>query len=651
MENQGVSLMVTKGSQFVRWLMSLSMVLAVAGLAWGISLVQTLSGQNAGFRFATGEGAGLWLSWKIDGLTLFFLIILLIGQAMASLYALGYLKEYVAKKKSLSPFFISWFLFLGSMYGVLLADDGFTFLLMWEMMSLFSFFLVLYEHESQQNRNSAYIYLVMTHVGTVFLTAATLFLYAKTGSFSFEVWATAIPALTSIQLNLIFLAFFIGLGTKAGFLPFHIWLPYAHSAAPSPVSALMSGVMVKIALYLFLRLVWLMLGPGMSWWGWLFLLIGVLSAVVGILLASVQSDLKKLLAFSTIENVGILGIALGSAFIARSWHNQTAMDLALVAFFWHTFQHMLFKSSLFMEAGNIIQAAHTRNLERLGGLLKVMPKTGFGALIGIIGITALPPLGGFWGELMIFQSLWSNAIGFSNGWGKVFLPVTIGLLAVVGGLSLATFVKWFGISFLGQARSQAAEGAREAPFAQYLPPLIVSGIAVLSVLSPATILGLINLPVSVLRTGETIGIRSYIGKPLSISSAYLLILILALGVVIILTQRGPKRVTETWNCGSPLTPSMQYTATGLTKPIRILFSKVLGSKRNVERDFAESRYSLRSLNYEGNIKEVFEDLFYRPLIHGLLWLASQIRKLQEGSIHLYLCYLLITVVVVLFFGR
>ncbi|WP_407310792.1 proton-conducting transporter membrane subunit [Desulfosporosinus sp. SB140] len=643
--------MVYKGSQFVRWLMSLSLILAGIGLVWGISLIPMLSGQNAGFRFVMGEGAGQSLSWKVDGLTLFFLFILFIGQGLASLYAFGYLQEYAAKGKSLGFFYVAWFLFLGSMYGVLLADDGFAFLLTWEMMSLFSFFLVLYEHEDRQNRNAAYIYLVMTHVGTVFLTAVTLFLYAKTGSFSFEVWANAIPSLTSIQLNLIFLAFFIGLGTKAGFLPFHIWLPYAHSAAPSPVSALMSGVMVKIALYLFFRLVWLILGPGASWWGWLFLIVGGLSAVVGILLASVQSDLKKVLAFSTIENVGILGIALGSAFLARSWHNQAAMDLALAAFFWHTLQHMLFKSSLFMEAGNIIQATHTRNLERFGGLLKVMPKTGLGALIGIVGITALPPLGGFWGELMVFQSLWSNTLGLSDGWGKVFMPLTIGLLALVGGLSLATFVKWFGISFLGQARSQDAERAREVHAVQYVPSLILSGIAVLTVLSPATILDLINLPLTVLRLGETIGLSSSLGKPLSISSAYFLILILLLGGVMLFTQRGAKRVTATWNCGSPLTPSMQYTATGLTKPIRILFSKALGSKRYVVRDFAESRYSLRSLNYEGRIKEVFEDIFYRPLIRGLLWLAAQIRKLQEGSIHLYLSYLLITVVIVLFFGR
>ncbi|HZK52903.1 MAG TPA: proton-conducting transporter membrane subunit [Desulfosporosinus sp.] len=645
--------MVNKESKVVRQLfMSLSIVLAGVGLIWG-TILTSRGGEwiKTGFQFFTEAGSGLTLTWKLDGLTVFFLFILLLGQGFSSLYAIGYLKEYEEKKKSLWPFYTNWFLFLGSMFGVLLADDGFSFLLTWEMMSLFSFFLVLYEHEQPQNRKSAYIYLVMTHVGTVFLTTATLFLYAKTGSFAFEAWAVAAPTLTAIQLNLVFLAFFIGLGTKAGFVPFHIWLPYAHSASPSPVSSLMSGVMVKVALYLFLRLVWLTLGTGPVWWGWLFLLVGALSATVGILSASVQSDLKKLLAFSTIENVGILGMALGSAFLARSWNHYIAMDLALLAFFWHTLQHMLFKSLLFMGAGNIIQVTHTRNMERLGGLLKRMPKTGFAALIGIIGITALPPLGGFWGELMLFQSLWANTAHLANGWSKVFLPLFIGVLALVGGLSMATFVKWFGISFLGQARSQVAERAKEVHPVQYIAPLLVSGLAVLTVLWPSATLALIDLPLSVLRIGEGVGIASTLGKPLNLSSIYLILLILLTVIVVFLSNRGVRRVTATWNCGGPLTPRMQYTAGGLTNPIRVLFTKVLGSHRHVEGDFAGTKYTLRSLRYEGKIKEVFEDILYRPVIHGVLWVASKILKLQAGSIQLYLGYLLVTVVVVLILGR
>lgn len=645
--------MPNKEYQSVRQLlMSLSIALAGAGLIWG-TIFTSRGGDwlKTGLRFFMDAGAGLALTWKLDGLTVFFLFILLLGQGLSSLYALGYLKEYEEEKKFLGSFYVMWFLFLGSMFGVLLADDGFTFLLTWEMMSLFSFFLVLYEHEDVKNRKAAYIYLIMTHVGTVFLTAAVLFLYAMSGSFAFEAWGIVAPTLTALQLNLVFLAFFIGFGTKAGFVPFHIWLPYAHSAAPSPVSSLMSGVMVKVALYLFIRLVWLTLGPGPVWWGWLFLTIGALSAMVGILFASVESDLKKLLAYSTIENVGILAMALGSAFLARYWNNSWAMDLALIAFFWHALQHMLFKSLLFMGAGNIIQATHTRNLERLGGLLKRMPKTGLGALIGIIGITALPPLGGFWGELMLFQSLWMNTTQLLGGWSKVFLPLFIGILALVGGLSIATLVKWFGISFLGQARSPVAENAKEAHPVQYITPLIAGGLAVLSVLWPSATLAIINLPLSVLRQGETLGISSVIGKPLHMTAVYLMIFSILLGAVGILSKRGARRVTATWNCGSPLTSSMQYSATGLTKPIRIIFAKILGSHAQVERDFKGTPYSLHSLSYEGGIKAVFEDVFYRPTIRGLLWLASQIRKLQVGNIHLYLGYLLVTVIVVLILGR
>lgn len=645
--------MVNKESQSVRQLlMSISVALAGVGLIWGTLLISQ-GGEwiKTGMQLSTNAGAGLSLTWKLDGLTVFFLFILLLGQGLSSLYAVGYLKEYEEKNKSLWSFYIPWFLFLGSMVGVLLANDGFTFLVTWEMMSLFSFFLVLYENEDPQNRKSAYLYLVMTHVATVFLFAATLFLHAKTGSFAFQDWASVVPALSTIELNLIFLALFIGLGTKAGFVPFHIWLPYAHSAAPSPVSALMSGVMVKVALYLFIRLVWLTLGPGPIWWGWLFLIVGAVSALVGILAASMQSDLKKLLAFSTIENVGILTMALGSAFLARSWNHTWAMDLAFIAFFWHTLQHMLFKSLLFMGAGNIIQATHTRNLEQLGGLFKRMPKTGFVALVGIIGITALPPLGGFWGELMLFQSLWENTMHLTGGWSKVFLPLAIGILALVGGLSIATFVKWFGTSFLGQARSPAALSAKESNPVQTIAPLLLGGLAVLTVLWPAMTLALINLPLSVIRTGEVIGISSAVGKPLLVSSVYLVMIILLTIVVVLLTNRATRKVTETWNCGAALTPSMQYTAGGITNPIRVLFAKVLGSRLKVDADFGGTRYSLRSLTYEGRVKEVTEDIFIRPLTRGLLWLSSQIRKLQSGSIHLYLAYLLVTLVVVLILGR
>ncbi|AFQ43180.1 proton-conducting transporter membrane subunit [Desulfosporosinus meridiei] len=644
--------MLKMGSRPINRFLSLCILLAGVVLVWG-TIVTSHGGDwlVRGLRFFTEEGAGRSLTWKVDGLTIFFLFILLLGQCLSSLYAMGYLKEYEEGNKSLWPFYGAWFLFLGSMVSVLLADDGFTFLLTWEMMSLFSFFLVLYEHENPQNRKAAYIYLIMTHVGTVFLTAATLYLYTKTGSFAFQVWADSSSTLSTSQLNLLFIAFFIGLGTKAGLVPLHIWLPYAHSSAPSPVSSLMSGVMVKVALYLFLRIVWLAFGPGMAWWGWLFLLVGALSATVGILLASVQTDLKKLLAFSTIENIGILSMALGSAFLARFWQNEWAMNLALIAFFWHSLQHMLFKTLLFMSAGNIIQATHTRNLEQLGGLLKRMPKTGFGALIGVIGITALPPLGGFWGELMIFQSLWLNTIHLANGWSKAVLPLFIGVLALVGGLSMATFVKWFGIAFLGQARSNVADKAREVQPVQYVAPFIIIILAVLTVLWPSATLALINFPLLVLKNGEVSGLGSVVENSIHMASVYLIIFTLLTLVVFTLSKRGKQRVTATWNCGSPLTLDMQYSATGLTKPIRILFAKAMGSHRQVERDFAGTRYSLRSLSYEGEIKATFEDYFYRPLIRGLLWLAAQIRKLQEGSIHLYLGYLLLTVIVVLFLGR
>ncbi|MDA8226341.1 MAG: proton-conducting transporter membrane subunit, partial [Desulfitobacterium hafniense] len=383
------------------------------------------------------KGALFPLSWQVDGLGAFFIFVLLLGQTLASFYAWGYLKEYQGRK-SLNLFSFFWILFLISMYGVVIAGDGFTFLLMWELMSLFSFFLVLYEHEESHNRRAAFIYLVMTHVGTVFLTSAILFIYSKTGTFSFEAWTTIKSLVPAWQLNLLYLCFFLGLGTKAGMVPLHIWLPYAHSAAPTPVSALMSGVMVKIALYVFLRIIWVSIGISAAWWGWLLLVIGAASALIGILFASVEGDIKRTLAYSTVENVGILTMAMGLAFVAKYYEMNSIAILALAAFCWHLLQHLLFKSVMFMGAGNVIQATHTRRLELMGGLLKRLPKTGKWVLISAAGLAALPPLGGFWGEWLLFNSLWQGAREMSDGWSRVVLPLCVSLLGIVGAVAVAT---------------------------------------------------------------------------------------------------------------------------------------------------------------------------------------------------------------------
>jgi hydrogenase-4 component B len=637
-----------------RGTMGLTFVISLVGiflLGWSLFTGESFLG---GTSFEGWNVAG----WKLDGLTTFFLFVLLIGQGLSSLYGMSYMKEYEGKK-SLVSFSVSWLAFLGSMAGVLLVTDGFYFLLLWEMMSLFSFFLVLYEHEEREHRKAAFIYLVMTHVGTVFLTSAVLYLYAKSGSFAFSTWASFAPELSLWERNLIFLCLLIGLGTKAGLVPFHIWLPYAHPVAPTPVSALMSGVMVKVALYLMLRLVWLTLNPIETWWGWLLLILGVLSAFVGILYASVQQDVKRLLAYSTVENVGILAMALGAAMLAKAEGFSGLAQLALMAFFWHTLQHLLFKSTLFMVAGNIIQAAHTRRLEQLGGLLKRLPKTGFWALWGAMGLAALPPLGGFWGEWLLFHALWETSRKSGEGIFKLLLPIAIAILGLVSALALATMIKWFASAFLGQARTHAANSARELPKRQTGALGGAIALGVLTVLWPTGVFRVLSLPIQTLTVTNptdlqnTSSVLAEVQKLTVFSDffisarSYGILLLLITGLMYFLTRGTRRRVSSTWNCGAPLTPRMQYSSLGITMPLRILFKSLIGSRPMIEKEYGENRYILRNLRYQSRIREVYEDVFYRPSTRLLLWCAERIRMVQTGSIHFYLAYMLVTLVIVL----
>lgn len=634
---------------------------AVRRSSFGLTFMTAIGGLGLlGWIF---WGGGEVLRWKPDGLTAFFLFILFLGQGLSSLYAFSYMKEYEGEKSLLS-FAVSWLAFLGSMFGVLMAQDGFTFLLCWEVMSLFSFFLVMYEHEESQNRRSAYIYLVMTHVGTVFLTSVVLHFYAKTGSFTFTTWALYAPHFSRLERNFLFLGLFIGLGTKAGLVPFHIWLPYAHPVAPTPVSALMSGVMVKIALYMMVRLVWLTLGPAELWWGLLLLATGLVSAFVGILYASVQRDVKRVLAYSTVENVGILAMALGVAMMTQRLGYPQISQLAWIAFFWHALHHLLFKSGLFMAAGNLMQATHTRSLEQMGGLLKKLPRTGRWALMGAWGLASLPPLGGFWGEWFLFQALWSTARQVGIGWLKFALPLALAGLGLVSALAVATMVKWFGSAFLGQARSPEARAAHELPRPQTWSLGIAMGLALAAVLWPQGVFRLIALPVqSVYPPSSAAFAASTPGSLLALPAGavtmpaiagfftsitlYGILFILVSGLLYLLTRGQRRRVGATWNCGTPLTPRMQYSSVGMTMPLRIVFKRLLGSKPLIERKYTGTRYVLRTLSYQGKICERSEEILYRPFTRLMIGCAERIRILQAGSIHLYLGYMLITLVIVL----
>jgi formate hydrogenlyase subunit 3/multisubunit Na+/H+ antiporter MnhD subunit len=436
-----------------------------SSIIYGACLVAALVSLGAALAHLIGAGApatvtlplGLpWLGahFRLDALSAFFLAVVDLGAAAASLFALGYGRHEDAPMRVL-PFYPA---FLAGMNLVVLADDAFTFLVSWEFMSLTSWALVMSHHRVADNVHAGYVYLVMASFGTLALLLAFGLLAGPDGLYGFEQMRAAHPS-AGVAALVLCLAL-VGAGSKAGLVPLHAWLPLAHPAAPSHVSALMSGVMTKVAVYGFVRIVLDLNGAPAWWWSMVVLTLGGVSAVLGVLYALMQQDLKRLLAYSTIENVGIIFIGLGLALAFKAHGMAWAATLALTAALLHVLNHSVFKSLLFFGAGAVLTATGERDMERLGGLIHRMPQTAFVFLVGCVAISALPPLNGFVSEWLTFQAILVSPQ--LPSWGLKFLVPSVGaLLALSAALAAACFVRAFGITFLGRARTPAAEGARE----------------------------------------------------------------------------------------------------------------------------------------------------------------------------------------------
>ncbi len=403
------------------------------------------------------------LAVSADRLSALFLGIISLLGAAVSIYSFGYAVEFL-QRRNIALLVFLYNTFLLSMAGVVLADHVVLFIFVWETMSLSSYFLITYEHEDPASRRASFLYVVMTHIGTAFLIVMFVLLYSQTGSFSFEAFKAVGSRLPVVVQSAVFLCATIGFGIKAGIIPFHIWLPEAHPAAPSNVSALMSGVMIKTGIYGMVRVYFDFMGTNIpEWWGILILIVAVASSVLGVLYALMEHDMKRLLAFHSIENIGIILMGVGGALLFSSLGNKSLAAVALIAGLYHVLNHATFKGLLFLGAGSVLQATHSRNIEELGGLIKRMPWTSFLFLIGAVAISALPPLNGFVSEWLTFQAL---LLGFhiSDLTVKIAVPLTVALLALTGALAAACFVKAFGITFLGLPRSEHAENAHESSF-------------------------------------------------------------------------------------------------------------------------------------------------------------------------------------------
>ncbi len=589
-----------------------------------------------------------------DALSGFFVALISFVTLAVSVYSIGFTRG--IKNAGYMGFFYN--VLILSMYGVVLSANIFTFLVSWETMAVASYFLVVFERNEETARAGLFT-VVMTHIGTAFIIALFLVLSHYTNSMDFVSMRAAAANIPAGVKSLVFVFAIIGFGTKAGIIPLHTWIPRAYPVAPSNITPLMSGVMIKTAVYGFLRIGLDVLGPGPEWWGIAVMTVGAISAVLGILYAVMENDLKVFLAYSSVENVGIILLGIGSCLTFRSSGMIALSGFALAAALYHTVNHALFKGLLFMGAGSVVSATRTRNMEKLGGLLKIMPWTGFLFLVGALAITALPPLNGFVSEWLTYQSL---LLGFKSSSivAKIVSPLGGAALALTGAIVAAGFVKTFGTTFLGMARSEHATSARESSAWMVLGMALLAVLCVLFGVMPALPVSLISTVVWTI-TGAEVGLhrQGILMTPgdagsLSTTAIAAAMVLIVIGVAVSVRLFGGRRKTryaDSWDCGiRGLTPRMQYTATAFTKPLRIIYKRIYLPSRDLKVSFLVKPFFVKSIRYGGEITPFFERYVYEPAARTVHGLARKVKLLQSGSLQLYLGYILLTLIVLLIFG-
>lgn len=612
----------------------------------------------AGIGFWRGDGLALDLSpWTpfpfalaVDRLSAFFLLLISAVGAAVVLFSTAYIqRHYGAVKADWMWALLS--LFLLSMTLVVAASTALAFLFGWELMTLFSAGLVLIEGDSERRRHNIFIYLLMMHAGAAAVIAGFLLFLPHAPGLGFASMRAAAAAMPTGVRTAIFLLAFVGFGLKAGIVPFHLWLPKAHPIAPSPVSALMSAVMLKTAIYGFLRFTFDFLGGGPAWWGYLVLLAGAVTGLLGILYALGEHDMKRLLAYSSVENIGIIYIGLGAALVFLANGAPVWAALALTAALLHALNHSLFKSLLFLGAGAVSDAAHTLDIELLGGLLKRMPVTGTAFLVGCCSIIGLPLLNGFVGEWMIFRSLIAGA-QLSGTAVALLLPLTAGILALIGAIAAACFAKLYGVAFLGRPRSAETEQATEVAAPMQAAMVLLAAACVLIGILPGLVLApLASLAQELLHSSAPLDAVNSIVGPLMRALPWVALSVAALIIALAVFRRG-KRVTPTWACGLPALDSrMQYSSAAFSKPLRRVFARVYKPERSVEAVCAQPPYFPKSVFYRSVRTTSFERTLYRPAVDAVVAMANRLRRLQTGNMQVYLLYIFLALIALLIFMR
>lgn len=579
-------------------------------------------------------------TFKIDDLGRLYLILLSTIVSTVSIFSPGYI-NHLSGKIHAGQYWICFLLFTFSMFAVVSSADAITFLVAWELMSLASVALVAADHSHQAVQKSAFIYLGATRVASAFLCGGFLWMHALSQSWSFSDWV--FTAESSYFPALLIL---LGVCIKAGIWPFHIWLPYAHPAAPATVSAIMSGFMIKVAVYAFIRI--LVLGSLNCFW--LIAIVFALAAVSafwGVLFALVQNDLKKLLAYSSIENIGLIFMAIALSLIARLHGLSEVADIAIVAAIFHSWNHGLIKSLLFLSVGSVDAHAHTRDLRDLGGLAKCMPWTMTFFFAGSFAICSIPPLNGFSSKWLLYQSLFQNVIQCSSVIEKGVSLAAICLLSAIGALAVAVFVKAMGVAFLGLARSSLASHAKEADFGMLAGQAILTTLCVALGANTDIVFRLISNSIS------SCGLKVDHVLSNSLPSELVAILLVGLSAFIYLValKTSKVRTYKTWDCGfGSLSPKAQVTSDSFAQPLARIFRPFLRYENVSMIEGQDRRHFPEKVTVETRMASILEKRIYLPGLAVIAGLAKWLARLQAGSIHLYLVYVCVTLCLLLLVG-
>lgn len=639
-------LLFSRSEQLV---IKLSGIASMIGGAFGLLAVipVLLSGQILTFAIA-GPFSFANFVVRLDGLAAFMVMVISLLVVVTSLYSLSYVQEYIGKGARYMGFFMN--LFIASMVALVVVDNAFYFLVFFEMMSLASYFLVITEQD-EEAVNAGLLYFLIAHAGSVLIMIAFFILYKESGSMDFDSFRQA--TLSTPTASVVFLLAFFGFGAKAGMIPLHGWLPRAHPAAPSHASALMSGVMVKIGIFGIIKVGIDILGATTAWWGLVVLAFGAVSAVLGVLYALAEHDIKKLLAYHTVENIGIILMGVGVGMIGIATQHPVLAVVGILGGLYHLLNHAVFKGLLFLGAGSVMYRVHTKDMELMGGLAKLMPYTAITFLIGTMAISALPPLNGFVSEWFTYQALFtmSHEGPFIM---RIAGPIAIIMLAITGALAALCFVKVYGISFAGAARSEKAAQATEVPMPMVLA-MVLLAIACIALGVGAPFVSPIIANISSELTGQAAmsvasGSVVYPGtSPQTVLStpiiALLLIGFFVLPLLIYAVFKGQRLARRhkgnPWACGYGYEDQMAVSAGGFTQPLRTMFAPLYRMRKTLDPSAAMTRGMKATINGATRAEPWWEEKVVLPIAQGVLWLGKRIQWLQHGDFRVYCLYVVI----------